>query len=71
MILTYFKEGPTFAEVVPSVAFQSIPEIVVQNLRTPLVEALIDEIYREEYGDPTINPLAEISQVNMNNVGDD
>ena len=47
VILTYFNEGLAFAEVVPSVVCQSIPEIVAQKSRTPLVEAIINEIYRE------------------------
>ena len=60
-ILTYFNEGPTFVEVVPSIIFQFIPKIVVQKSRTSLVELVIDKIYREVYGEPTVDPLVEIS----------
>ena len=68
--LSYFNEGLAFVEIVPSVVFQFILEIVVQRLRTPLVEEIINETYRREYDEVIVNPLAGISQENMNNVDD-
>ena len=35
------------------------------------MEVIINKVYREEYGEPTINPLDEISKVDINNMDDD
>ena len=47
-----------FVEAEPSLSFQYIHENFVKNTRTPSMEEVINEIYREECGEPTINPLA-------------
>ena len=37
----------------------------MQISRTPLVEAIINENYKGEYGKLIVNPIAKLSQVNM------
>ena len=66
-LLTSCEEEPIVAGEVPSVTFQFISKLIVHKSISLLVTEVINEIYKGEYGEPTMNPLAKMEL----NMGDD